>query len=204
MTTPPAFNGLARVDRDAATLLPCLITHAQDVKLFDDAHATDYLWGTHSSSWVSPWQATELSVGMLAGCAAQVTAQDVVLDLGCGDGRVLLLLSKEFSCEAIGWDCSEACIQMAEKLRNTSGIQKCKFQIVDFTKNPVKEELFRATILFAYLPVQALNQIRPLLEEAFEHNPDIKLVTNEYHFQDEENWELLANPSTIRVTRLKR
>lgn len=211
MSTPPPpsiprIHGLSRIDANASTLLPCLITHSSSVKRSDDAHFERYLFGSHTSTWISPWQATELKIAILAGDLCELTVNDVVLDLGCGDGRVGLVLGKTFGCEQIGWDCFEDCIGVANEMKAAmiEGLRReCTFKVVDFVERPVWEDLDRATVLFAYLPVQGLVRIRELIEKAFVRNPNVKLVTNEYHFPDEENWEVLATSGTIRVTRLK-
>lgn len=36
-----------------------------------------------------------------------LTAQDVILDVGCGDGRVLVTMAKVLGCRGIGVDISE-------------------------------------------------------------------------------------------------
>jgi hypothetical protein len=82
------FHGLSRIDKDAAKLLPELITHASDIKRMDDAHAEEYLWSDATSTWISPWQASELNIIMLAASLAEITKRDRVIDLGCGESTL--------------------------------------------------------------------------------------------------------------------
>lgn len=77
------FHGLSRIDPDAKSLLPELISHAGQIKQMDDAHADLYLWGS-TANWISPWQASELRVIMEAARLAKITKDDVIIDLGCG------------------------------------------------------------------------------------------------------------------------
>ena len=77
------LHGLSRVDPDAETLLPELISYAHQIKRMDDAHADEYLWG-ETGTWISPWQASELKVIMHAANVAKITKDDIVIDLGCG------------------------------------------------------------------------------------------------------------------------
>ena len=35
---------------------------------------------------------------------AEVTKDDIVYDLGCGDGRIVVTAAKQFGCKAIGYD----------------------------------------------------------------------------------------------------
>jgi hypothetical protein len=78
------------------------------IKAMDDRHADLYMFGDHSvefnvdrqgtdtSNWVCPWQPSSTSsvAGFLT--FAGLNEQDVVVDFGCGDGRVVSfsLLSK--------------------------------------------------------------------------------------------------------------
>lgn len=50
-----------------------------------------------------------LPIGLLASSLATtgVTAKDVILDIGCGDGRVLVTTAKVLGCRGTGIDISE-------------------------------------------------------------------------------------------------
>ncbi|MEN6343312.1 MAG: methyltransferase domain-containing protein [Methanospirillum sp.] len=60
-----------------------------------------------------------LAAGRLAG----VSADDFVLDLGCGNGTVLALFADEFGCRGIGIDCRPEAILAARALVRSRGLE---------------------------------------------------------------------------------
>ncbi|CAM9411097.1 unnamed protein product, partial [Hapterophycus canaliculatus] len=60
--------------------------------------------GTHERS-AAPTLST--SSPRLSVCRQGVMSDDVVLDIGCGDGRVLVTMAKILGCRGIGIDISE-------------------------------------------------------------------------------------------------
>jgi 2-polyprenyl-3-methyl-5-hydroxy-6-metoxy-1,4-benzoquinol methylase len=72
-----------------------------------------------------------LSFVQLRGC------NDVLLDIGCGDGRVCAVAAKLVGCRAIGLDVSPACIESANKLAKEEGVASlCQFFQLDATTDP--------------------------------------------------------------------
>ena len=63
--------------------------------------------------------------------------EHVLLDIGCGDGRVCISAVKMFGCKAIGIDVSPPCISMARNIAKEEGIlddtQQCQFYQFDVT-----------------------------------------------------------------------
>jgi outer membrane protein assembly factor BamB len=47
---------------------------------------------------------------------ARVTKDDVVADLGCGDGRIVVAAAKKYGCRAIGYDLDKTCVRMSREL----------------------------------------------------------------------------------------
>jgi SAM-dependent methyltransferase len=199
---------MPQLDPDASELLPALVSHAGMVQRMDDAHAEQYMFGdAQSSSWVAPWQPSELVVVDRACALAQVGEQDVVMDLGCGDGRVVLRMATLAGCRGLGWDASGECIQVAASLARASGLHaSCTFRVVDFTQLPLcsehEAELQSCTVIFVYLVHFGLGKIRGLLEALSDARPDLRVVTNTYHFPDD-FWPVVARDErdVIRVWR---
>jgi SAM-dependent methyltransferase len=44
---------------------------------------------------------------------ARVTRDDVVADLGCGDGRIVVTAAKKYGCQAVGWDLDRECVRLS-------------------------------------------------------------------------------------------
>ena len=47
--------------------------------------------------------------------AAHVTKRDVVCDLGCGDGRIIVTAAKRYGCRAVGYDLDHLRVEEARK-----------------------------------------------------------------------------------------
>jgi hypothetical protein len=46
---------------------------------------------------------------------ARVTKDDVVYDLGCGDGRIVVTAARKYGCKAVGYDLDAKCVRMARE-----------------------------------------------------------------------------------------
>lgn len=54
---------------------------------------------------------------------AQVSEDDVVYDLGCGDGRIVITAAREYGCRAIGYDILDWVIEMARQNVAQAGVE---------------------------------------------------------------------------------
>jgi hypothetical protein len=77
------------------------------------------------------------------------------------------------------------------------------FRELDFTRTIIDEELYSSTVLFAYLPVVGLQRVRDVVVRALRRNRGVRLITNEYHYPDTENWMIIGESGPIRVSKLK-
>ena len=55
---------------------------------------------------------------------AGVRKDDVVADLGCGDGRIVVTAAKKYGCKAIGYDLDKECVQLAQEKVKKEGVEK--------------------------------------------------------------------------------
>ncbi len=81
---------------------------------------------------------------------AKVAKDDVVYDLGCGDGRIVCTAAKKYKCKAVGFDIDPERIKDSEanKAKLEKGIQK----LVTFEKKDIfKLDLSNATVVTLYL-----------------------------------------------------
>lgn len=53
---------------------------------------------------------------------ARVTQNDVVCDLGCGDGRIIITAAKRYGCRAIGYDLDRLRVQEARENARREGV----------------------------------------------------------------------------------
>ena len=55
-------------------------------------------------------------------CLEDVTSDDVILDVGCGDGRVLVTMAKILGCRGIGIDISQVCTYLQPAVFHAHGL----------------------------------------------------------------------------------
>jgi SAM-dependent methyltransferase len=79
---------------------------------------------------------------------AEITPQDKVYDLGCGDGRVVILASKTFKCKSVGIDIDKYCVDLSN--RNVE-LNKMQDLVSIRHENVLKSDFQDATIIFVYL-----------------------------------------------------
>lgn len=115
-----------------------------------------WLWPP-DSPW-APWWATKNKQIREALKLAEVTKDDIVYDLGCGDGRVLIIAAKEFGARGIGIEIDPLRFFISSILLRSSGVWD-KVQIR--RKNFFDEDLSSASVVFVYLVPKALNRLLP-------------------------------------------
>ena len=108
----------------------------------------------------------------------QVNSDDVLFDLGCGDGRILFAAVKDFGAKkAIGYeirkDLYDGVLQEIKK-------QNLEHRIVVFNDNLLNAKLTEATVITLYLTNSGNNELRQkLIEEA---KPGTRIVSNSFDF----------------------
>jgi SAM-dependent methyltransferase len=128
---------------------------------------------------------------------------DVLLDIGCGDGRVCVAAAKLTGCRAIGMDISPPCIRMARAVASEEEVEHlCEFFLADATSNPEqllsgsldKDSLALAaaldsvTCVWLYTYPTLLRQLVPFLSLLCRRSPlsKTRIVTLTYHLSDQE------------------
>jgi SAM-dependent methyltransferase len=91
---------------------------------------------------------------------AKVGPGDVVYDLGCGDGRIVIAAAQKFGARGVGVDIDPRLIIQAEANAKAAGVQnRVKFLIQDAMKVDVSD----ATVVTLYLLSASNVKLRPLL-----------------------------------------
>ena len=92
---------------------------------------------------------------------ADITKDDVVYDIGCGDGRILIMAALKYNCRAVGLDIDPKCIKQAQ-----ANIDRYKvghlirlYEVDARTTN-----LPDATVVTLYLMPNLTAQLRPRLQ----------------------------------------
>jgi ubiquinone/menaquinone biosynthesis C-methylase UbiE len=98
---------------------------------------------------------------------AGVTRDDVVYDLGCGDGRIVIAAAKEFGARGVGVDLDPRRIQEARAHADRAGVgDRVTFRVEDVLdadiRNATVVTLFLSPELNARLRPKLLSELRPV------------------------------------------
>ncbi len=93
--------------------------------------------------------------------ALQLSSADVLADLGCGDGRILIAACKRFGCSAVGVEIDEAKAQEARKAVEAAGMSS-RIEIVTGDARQFDPAKYGVTAITAYLYPDLLQELRPI------------------------------------------
>jgi protein-L-isoaspartate O-methyltransferase len=93
---------------------------------------------------------------------ADVKPGEMVYDLGCGDGRVLITAVQQFNARAVGYEISDKLVASANDRITRLGLQN-KIRIIH--GDLMKADLSGADVVTIYLLTLANNMLRPHLEK---------------------------------------
>ena len=92
---------------------------------------------------------------------AGVTAADVVYDLGCGDGRIVVTAAERFGARSIGVDIDPQRIAEANANAERAGVRHLATFIM---QDAMKVDVSEATVVTLFLPRSSNRKLRPRLE----------------------------------------
>ncbi len=112
---------------------------------------------------------------------ASIEKSDVLFDLGCGDGRIVITAAKKYGIRGVGIDIVpkriEECIMNAEREQVEDLVE---FRLEDAMKTIFSE----ATVVTLYLLPETNELLRPHLEKQLK--PGSRIVSHDYHMP---GWE---------------
>ncbi len=110
---------------------------------------------------------------------ANVTANDVVYDLGSGDGRIVIAAAQKFGARGVGIELDRQLVNEANKNARKAGVaDKVKFLSVDLFKADISE----ATVVTLYL-LRSINlRLQPKLMR--ELKPGTRVVSHRFDMGD--------------------
>jgi tRNA G37 N-methylase Trm5 len=108
---------------------------------------------------------------------AQVKKSDVVYDLGCGDGRIVVTAAKKYGCKAVGVDIDRACVEMAQENVKANKVE----HLVQIERRDLFEvDLSNATVVTLYLLPAVNVKLIPQLEKL---KPGARIVSHAFDMQ---------------------
>ena len=106
---------------------------------------------------------------------AKVTKDDFVIDLGSGDGRIVITAAQKFGAHGMGVDLDPQRIKEATENKQKAGVgDKVEFR----QANLFETDLSKATVLTMYLLPRLNIQLRPLLLDL---KPGTRLASHAFH-----------------------
>ncbi len=106
---------------------------------------------------------------------AKVTREDVVYDLGCGDGRIPIAAAKKYGAKGVGFDIDPSLVQLAKSNAKAAGVET----LVDFhVQNVLTADVSRATVVTLYLLSSSNERLRPMLQQQLK--PGARIVSHAF------------------------
>jgi SAM-dependent methyltransferase len=112
---------------------------------------------------------------------AGVRSSDVVYDLGCGDGRIIITAARLFGARGVGLDIDPMLIARAQAGAKQAGVES----LVTFrVQDAMTVDLSDATVVTLYLLAASNVKLRPILTRTL--RPGARIVAHNYPIGD---WE---------------
>lgn len=106
---------------------------------------------------------------------AEVTADDVVFDLGCGDGRIVIRAARRHGARGVGIDLDDKLVAAAKRRAQEAGVaDRVEFRAQDATK----VDLSSATVVTLYLLPESNALLRPVLDQQLRQGA--RIVSHDY------------------------
>lgn len=110
---------------------------------------------------------------------AGVTKSDVVIDLGCGDGRIPVTAAKKYGARGLGVDIDPQRIAEANANAKAAGVE----HLVTFKlQDAMKTDVSGASVVTTYLLTASNLKLRPLLTAQLK--PGARIVTHSFGMGD--------------------
>ncbi|MEX2221166.1 MAG: methyltransferase domain-containing protein [Candidatus Rokuibacteriota bacterium] len=123
--------------------------------------------------------ATDLEIVNAMLTLAGVTRDDVVYDLGCGDGRIVIAAAKEFGAQGVGVDLDPQRIREAQANAARAGVaDRVTFRVADVFDTDIQP----ATVVTLFLSPELNARLRPKLTSQL--RPGTRIVSHRYGIGD--------------------
>ncbi len=124
---------------------------------------------------IAPFVQTPLEVAKKMLGLSQVKSGDVLYDLGCGDGRLIILAAKDLGAKSTG-------IELREDLVERARMEIKRLNLEDKVKviqgNFFEVNISDADVITLYLTSSANERLRPKLEA--ELKPGVRVVSHDF------------------------
>lgn len=172
-------------------LLTIFVTYAVAVQSQQEHHVP-WEWHNDFIEQHFPQQGQETAVGELGPFVptpmeivekmlefAEVKKDDVVCDLGCGDGRIVVMAAQKYGARGIGVDIDKDCVREALEKVKQAKVEKL---VTILHQDAFVADLRDVTVLTLYILPSAMPKILPKLMR--ELKPGVRIVSHDYEFGD--------------------
>ena len=167
-----------------------LLSAFATVPLVQRALAQDAATASVTPAEEVPYVQTPLLVVRRMLQLAEVTARDVLWDLGSGDGRIVIAAAKQFGARGVGYEIDPALIRESRALARKAGVSaRAKFLEKDLFALAFAEP----SVVTLYLLPEFNMKLRPLLLSQM--RPGSRVVSHEWDMGDWRADETLLLPS---------
>ncbi|HEY3305402.1 MAG TPA: class I SAM-dependent methyltransferase [Candidatus Binatia bacterium] len=109
---------------------------------------------------------------------AEVRKDDVIYDLGCGDGRILITAAKRYGARGVGVDMNPLLVDEARRKAAEEGVS----HLVEFRAGDgLQVDISAATVVTLYMYKWFNNEMRPKLQRL---KPGSRVVAHDYDIDD--------------------
>ncbi len=137
----------------------------------------------------APWWPTPQNKVLRMLEMANVQADEVLYDLGCGDGRVLIMAARRFQARAVGIEIDPLRFILVQIIITILGLRK---RITVKLGNFFEQDLSQADIVFTYLLQDTNNKLFNKLD--MELRPGTRVVSHNYSYP---GWKLIDEDTTL-------
>jgi hypothetical protein len=110
---------------------------------------------------------------------ANVTAKDFVVDLGSGDGRMIITAARNFKASGLGVDIDPKLVELSNKEAKATGVaDRAKF----IEQDMFKADIGKATVVTLYVLPDFMEKLRPKL--LAELKPGTRIVAHDYYMSE--------------------
>ena len=110
---------------------------------------------------------------------AKVNKDDLVFDLGCGDGRIVVTAAKKYGCKGVGVDIDPARIKDSLATMRKEKVTKEQVDIRQGDALKVKD-LEKATVIMLYMLPEFMEKLEPQMKTRLK--PGTRIVAHDYPF----------------------
>jgi SAM-dependent methyltransferase len=114
----------------------------------------------HGQAVLAPYVATPVDVVQRMLTLARVGPDDVVYDLGCGDGRVVIEAARTFGARGVGVDIDPALVARAQQNAEAAGVAD---RVIFRVQDAMTVDVSNATVVTLYLLAASNAKLRPTL-----------------------------------------